>query len=156
MDSYQRQTVQASWQELQSDNFDISNGVRQGGVLSPILFNIYMDELIKQLEQSGDGCHIGHIFYGALGYADDLTLLSPTAKGLQRMLEVCEQFGIKYDVAFNPRKTVCICFSRKQQHDLPVLTFNNEILKWSPSVKHLGNYVQHDLMDDMNIKYKQK
>ena len=64
----------------------------RGGVLSPILFNIYMDELIKQLEQSGDSCHIDHIFYGALGYADDLILLSPTANVLQRMLEtfICE------------------------------------------------------------------
>ena len=91
MDSYARQNVTASWLGEASKSFSVSNGVRQGGVLSPILFTVYLDVLIKELEASGDGCYIGHIFYGALGYADDLSVLAPTAQGLARMLKICEK-----------------------------------------------------------------
>jgi hypothetical protein len=49
----------------------------EGGVLSPILFCIYMDELIKWLEKSGIGCHLGNKYVGALAYVNDLTLWAP-------------------------------------------------------------------------------
>ena len=66
-----------------------------------------MDDLIQRLESNGDGCWLGPHFYGAMGFADDLSLLSPTAKGLQRMLKVCEIFGEEFGMQFNPKKSVC-------------------------------------------------
>ena len=63
-------------------------GVKQGGVLSPILFCVYFDELLKRLESSGMGCYIGHHFYGCVGYADDVKLLCPSINGLQSMINV--------------------------------------------------------------------
>ena len=42
----------------------MENGVKQGGVLSPIIFCVYFDELLKRIESSGMGCYIGHYFYG--------------------------------------------------------------------------------------------
>ena len=57
-------------------------GVKQGGVLSPILFAIYTDGLLKRLQETGVGCHMGHHFSGALVYADDITFLSPSRSGL--------------------------------------------------------------------------
>ena len=68
--------------------FDTQNGVRQGGVLSPILFCVYMDELFTRIRKSGYGCHVGHISYAVFGYADDVKLLSPTIRGLQKLLEM--------------------------------------------------------------------
>ena len=58
--------------------FNVRNGVKQGGVLSPLLFAIYTDSLLKRLEDSGVGCHMGGHFTGTLAYADDITLLSPS------------------------------------------------------------------------------
>ena len=43
-----------------SEKYGIANGVKQGGVLSPILFDIYMDNLIKRLKDSNIGCKIGN------------------------------------------------------------------------------------------------
>ena len=40
-----------------STKFTASNGVKQGAILSPILFSVYMDELFERLEKSGVGCH---------------------------------------------------------------------------------------------------
>ena len=56
----------------------MENVVKQGGVLSPILFCVYFDELLKRLESSGMGWFIGHHFYGCVGYADDVKLVCPS------------------------------------------------------------------------------
>ena len=53
------------------------NGTRQGSVLSPYFFGVYIDELLQMLRRSGVGCYIGGRFFGAMGYADDLILLAP-------------------------------------------------------------------------------
>ena len=70
---YTRQNVRVKWEKTLSPVFSSTNGVKQGGVLSPILFSIYIDELLDRLRQSGYGCHIGNIFLGAVAYADDIT-----------------------------------------------------------------------------------
>ena len=61
-----------------SSPFGVFNGVRQGAVLSLILFTVYIDELLQRLSKLGIGCHFGHHFVGSLCYADDLSLLSPS------------------------------------------------------------------------------
>ncbi len=63
---YTEQGMRVKWEEYTSDYFAVSNGVKQGGVLSPHLFIIYLDELLGRLKHSGVGCHIGDRFVGAL------------------------------------------------------------------------------------------
>ena len=55
--------------------FSVINGVKQGGVLSPILFAVYTDSLLERWFVRV-GCHMGSRFVGALPYADDITLLT--------------------------------------------------------------------------------
>jgi Reverse transcriptase (RNA-dependent DNA polymerase) len=54
----------------------MESGVRQGGVISCLLFNIYINELICRLEQSGYGCHMNGVYMGWILYGDDVMLLS--------------------------------------------------------------------------------
>ena len=84
-----------------SDIFRITNGTRQGSVLSPLLFSVYLDDLIKDLRKLSLGCHIGGLWYGACGYADDLVLLAPNRDVLQRMLYVCEQYAADHNMSFS-------------------------------------------------------
>ena len=65
-----------------SMNFSITNGTRQGSVLSPALFSAYLDDLLKSLRSKGLGCHIGGIWMGAAGYADDLLLMAPSRNSM--------------------------------------------------------------------------
>ena len=58
-----------------SFTFTISAGVRQGELLSPLLFATYMDVLIKRLLDAGFGCKIAQRFFGCLLYAELLTIL---------------------------------------------------------------------------------
>ena len=56
IDNYKRQCMSVEWNSYHSMSFDVQNGVKHGGVLSPLLFSIYMDELLCKLERSGLGC----------------------------------------------------------------------------------------------------
>ena len=130
------------------------NGVKQGGVLSPVLFCIYMDELIGRLEKSGFGCYIGKQFYGSFGYADDLKVLCPSVFGLQKMIDICEEFGTEYDVLFNAKKTLGICYGNNTSTSIRPIYLNGEVIKWQNDVKYLGNILSHDLSDAADIRLK--
>ena len=80
---------------------NVSNGVRQGGILSLYLFCIYVDELSKMLNNLHVGCLVGTMLVNHLMYADDLVLLSPSAAGLSILLSICSTYGIEYDVMYN-------------------------------------------------------
>jgi len=94
------------WGNTYSSWFQISAGVRQGGILSPVLFAVYMDPLIKQLRRLGLGCALYNEFYGCLLYADDILLMSHTVHGMQMMLRICDTFADEFDIKFNNVKSV--------------------------------------------------
>ena len=73
---YSLQEFRVRWGDCYSEPFGVSNGVRQGGVLSPVLFAVYLDGLLEELSESGVGCYWGHMFACALCYADNLVLLA--------------------------------------------------------------------------------
>ena len=90
--------------------FNVLNGVRQGGVLSPKLFAIYIDDLSQDLALCKSGCYINEQCMNQVMYADDICLLAPSAIGRQRLLDVCFGFSIRNDIMFNPIKSVCVVF----------------------------------------------
>ena len=72
---YTNQLCHVKWGGEKSASFPISNGVKQGGVISPLLFSLYVDELFLLLKKSGLGCPVGSTYAGAFGYADDIALI---------------------------------------------------------------------------------
>ena len=95
------------WGNSVSTPLGVSNRVCQGGLLSPALFNLYMDELSQQLNECQTGCLIGNILINHLMYADDLAILSPSSAGFQQLLNICSDYGMKYDVQYNAKKKCC-------------------------------------------------
>ena len=75
-----------SWAGIISDYFSVHNGVRQGGVLSPILFCVYINNLLQRLSSSGVGCYLGTNFAGT--YADDIALVRPTPSAMHKLLSI--------------------------------------------------------------------
>ena len=120
-----------------SSKFDVTNGVRQGGILSPLLFTVYIDELLEKLKRNGIGCHMGHHFVGALGYADDIILLCPSVAGLKDMIKICEEYANEHNIIFNGSKSKYLVFGKYEYN--PTVKVNNEIVSRSESAEHLGH-----------------
>ena len=85
---YQSQPMCIKWGTANSEYFNVSNGVRQGGVLSPKLFAIYMysDDLSNELALCKSGCYINEQCMNHVIYADDICLLAPSAIVLQQIV----------------------------------------------------------------------
>ena len=135
---YTSQTLRVKWGHTVSNYFTARNGVKQGGVLSPLLFAIYTDSLLKRLEESCLGCHMGGHFTGALAYADDITLLSPSMSGLRTLSKVCEEYAAEFDVKksqlFFFRGRECV-FSNLNIYVCRVL------VDMCDSATHLGHFI---------------
>ena len=97
----------------------MTNGVKQGGVLSPRLFSIYIDVLIQSLQKSGYGCRVGDMYVGCIAYADDILILTASMYSLNKMIKVCEQYAKEYHVKFNGSKSKLIIFQRKNDIQNP-------------------------------------
>ena len=70
-------------------------GLSKGCIITKT-FTCYIDNLLIKQEESGYRCHISHILMGALSYADDITLLSPSLRGLNEMLHICLLYADKF------------------------------------------------------------
>ncbi len=149
---YRDQELVVRWNADISASFNVSNGVRQGGVLSPILFTVYIDELLQRLSRLGTGCQLGGHSVCALGYADDIALLSPSSSAMRILLKECEVFASEFDITFNASKTQLICFSNRPM-TLPngVFRFNGVALQFTDIVTHLGHTLHRKLDDKVDI-----
>ena len=156
---YSKQQCDVQWNGRGSFKFSVTNGVRQGAVSSPILFNIYVDKLIKQLRSSKLGCRIGHMYYGIMVYADDIVLLCPSRMGLQAMMDICQKFAESHNLQFstncNPvkSKTKCIHFSKKRVN-LESILLNGNRLPWVESANHVGNILERNNSFNQDVKTK--
>ena len=85
---YRTQELCIQWGNMRSSFFNISNSVRQGGILSSKLFTVYMDDLSNILISSGVGCFLNNVCLNHVFYADDLCLMAPCAIVLQELLNI--------------------------------------------------------------------
>ena len=91
--------------------FSSTCGVKQGDVLSPILFNICINDLVKSLDISaGDPIVVNGLLINSLLYADDTILLSGPEKGLQKSLDCLNEFCTKWRLDVNHEKSKVIVF----------------------------------------------
>jgi hypothetical protein len=135
---YSKITATVRWNDFFSYSFSLSAGVRQGGVLSPILFNVYLDDIINNVETSGFGCHVRSKFFGAIVYADDILLISPSVAGLQGMLSICSDYGILHGIIFNASKSSCMKVGPQYRNNVTQMHISLETLPWVTEFKYLG------------------
>jgi len=151
---YRSQSLLVRWENMISGSFKVSNGVRQGGVLSPVLFNVFIEELSRKLMSMKVGCFINNVCFNHLAYADDAVILAPSPAALQELINVCEQFASENDMVYNVSKSRCIAFipSCYKNINIPKLFLGNSPLVWVSSHKYLGAMLTSDLTDDCDIE----
>ena len=150
---YRHQDVCVRWGKSTSDSFRVTNGVRQGSLISPKLFSLYVDDLSERLNSSNIGCFINDVCTNHLYYADDLCILSPSPMGLQKLLNLCQDYGDENDISFNPSKSQYVVFKKRTCK----LKFPDVLLKESPvsrvdCCKYLGVLFSQDLNDEAEMK----
>ena len=129
--------------------FTVSNGVRQGGILSPLFFNVYLDGLSDILCRTECGCTMGGRMINHIMYADDLVIVSPSAKGLQRLVDICAAYG---DI--HHAKTMCMYLPSigKCTLNSPHISLNLQKLSFLPKFKYLCSSMTQDNSDHENMR----
>lgn len=147
---YLSQFVNVKWNNELSYYFIMSNGVKQGAVLSPILYCFYTNDLFEALRNNRYGCWVNGNYCGIIAFADDILLIAPTITALQNMVSTVNNFAIAHnleisvDVNVNKSKTKCIAFNRVND-ELNDIYLNGFKLPWVTSAVHLGTNIENIL-----------
>ena len=150
---YSRQSLYVKWGQEISTPFAVCNGVRQGGISSPVFFNVYMDELSTLLNNSGYGCKINGKRCNHLGYADDWSLLASSATAMQNLLRICSKYAQATDIVYNVEKSHCMYIAPKTiRGNLPNFYLDERVLSVVSSEKYLGHIVCDDMNDTKDIR----
>ena len=149
---YVTQLFCVKWDNVTSVFFTTSNGVRQGGILSPRFYTLYIDGLSVILSRMYNGCYIDGICTNHYFYADDMCMLAPSAHALQLLIDTCVKYGQEHDIIFNPTKSNCITFLPKRYKlYVPSVALNDNMLEYVDRVKYLGVVLTSKLNDDLDI-----
>ena len=149
---YTSHVTRVEWNGVCSDYFSVRNGVKQGGMISSVLFCVYVDGLLKLLSDVKVDCYIGHVFVGALAYADYIVLLAPTARAMRKLLSLCDEFASGFDVLFNAKQSKCLYIWRKKDNKsncclTPMFNIGGNAIEFVRQWPHLGNLI-NDICDD--------
>ena len=117
------------WGNSCSNKFYVTNGVKQGGILSPALFNVYMNKLSVTLNQSGIGGFLGDSLVNHICYADDLCLIALSSCGMQHLLDLCSVYATNHQLSYNATKSFLYVLNQ--------IELNHQTLHWKKKVFHL-------------------
>ena len=116
-------------------------GTPQGGVLSPLLFNVLMDKLLKSIKLPNNQCTI-------ICYADDICIRAPTANDMQMILDQFSEVAKNLGLIVSVPKTKYVC---KREETLN-LELNRELVEKSMEYKYLGIPTPFHINEKENVK----
>ncbi|GFO08712.1 endonuclease-reverse transcriptase [Plakobranchus ocellatus] len=140
---YWEQTAAMRIENKTSTFQDIKRGVRQGCVLSPDLFSLYSEIIMRNLENH-PGIKVGGQTIKNLRYADDTVLIAENKEDLQKLLNIVEEGSRKKGLELNSKKTEVMVISRKQESPKCDIFINEVKLKQTEKFKYLGTIISND------------
>ena len=109
------QTFTVRWCCSFSEFFTVSNGAKQGGILSPHLLYVYMDDLSLNLNK----LNYARTIMNHMMYADNLCAFSSSVSGLRKLTDCCAEYGNMFDITYNANKSICMVIDNKQEKYSP-------------------------------------
>ena len=149
---YRTSKATVRWAGELSETFSISKGMRQGSILSPRLFSIFINDLLLHLKANTNGMKIYNLKLNAIAYADDINLFSTTKTGLQNLIDTCDSYAKKWRIRFNPTKTKCIEIGKARLKTPPTWVLDGEAVNLSDETTILGVNFTNDLKARSHIK----
>ena len=123
-----------------SKPFKTNRGVRQGCVLSPLLFILFLSDLQEILDRSKDNVKLNtDTEISCIMWADDILILSETKEGLQRKLDALAEYSKRNKLTVNTKKTQCMIFNKTGRLLKNYkFTYDNKTLECVREYKYLG------------------
>lgn len=132
-----------------TDFFDITIGLRQGCILSPTLFNLFINDLLQEIKDTASGVAFDNDRINILAYADDIALISSTQEDMQNMLSTLKDWCDGNRMMVNLGKTKLVHFRRPSTPRTDrILYFNNNALDVVQEYRYLGLQITEHL--DLN------
>ena len=122
-----------------SSEFPILQGVRQGAILSPLLYSIFVDELLDHLQASSASVSVNSVNCAAPMFADDLALVAASGERLQTLLDICSSYASKWRYQFNSSKSGVMVFGESSRSRSALRNSRSWILG-SSSISEVDNY----------------
>jgi hypothetical protein len=127
------------WANCHSHFYALQCGVRQGGVLSPYLFSVFINDIFDAARNTRCGCHFGSLDFNILMYADDIILIAPSVTALQQLCLQVEQYLLSCDMLLNAKKSVCLRIGpRYKDFCQPIITAAGDSIEWATNIRYLG------------------
>ena len=136
---YRKLNAVVKWNGCYSKMFDITRGTRQGSKLSPYLFNIFINQLLLDLNDCDVGVRSGDVLYNSMAYADDITVFSTNAKDLQRLIDMCTMYSDRWRFKYGIDKSKCMIIGKSPFTCEPVWRLNDVSLRNVDTIEILGN-----------------
>jgi hypothetical protein len=130
---------------MKTDWFPVRVGVRQGCVLSPVLFAIFIDGVAEELRELGIGVPVGDEVLSLLMYADDIVLLAESEEELQNMLGVVYEYSRKWRFELSDKKTEVVVFGGKVKGSWEGFFIGEKKLKIVKGYRYLGIEVRKNM-----------
>ena len=139
---YWEQTAAVRVQNQTGRYSNIKRGVRQGCVLSPDLFNLYSEQIMRTIKEES-GFVIGGFNMNNIRYADDTTLIADTPQKLQKIVNIVKEESERKGLSINRKKTFCMVISKKNQINC-CLKIDDEQIKQVTKFNYLGSMLTSD------------
>lgn len=147
---YTNVQAKVSFGDIDTDLFDIDDGVKQGCVLSPILFNAYINELAKMFKECNTGVNICDVQIGCLFWADDVVLIAKDEKELQKMLDIASSFSRIWGLGFNYDKSNVMIVGKHSSKN-QIWKLGESVISSCNSYKYLGVHISNNLSDHTHV-----
>ena len=155
---YEKTTQRLKFDNKISRRFLTHRGVKQGCILSPKLFNLFINDIPDIFDSSCHPAKLGSIDINCLMYADDLVLISETEAGLQKCLDKLHEYTKKWNLKVNQKKTQVVIFKLSgYRGKLPSFTLGPDNLKVVKEYKYLGTTMTNTgtfKLNEVNLKKK--
>ena len=96
----------------------LTQGLKQGCNLSPILFNLLMVDMARKFKESGEGGKMGQRRVPGILFADDLSLTATSEAGIRRLIRITEEEGAKFNMKISVKKSKLMILTAKKEYFL--------------------------------------